>query len=78
MRKIHMRTTIELPDELLARAKSNAALSGVSLKEFFIDAIEQRLAPRQAKTRRPPAIGSAKARRIGVLKPEQIDEAFFV
>jgi len=48
-----MRTTIELPDELLARIKSNAALSGVSLKEFFIEAVEQKLAPRQAKTRRP-------------------------
>jgi hypothetical protein len=73
-----MRTTIELPDDLLARAKSNAALSGVSLKEFFIEAVEQKLAPRQAKMRRPPpAIGSTKARRIGVLKPEQIDEAFF-
>jgi hypothetical protein len=73
-----MRTTIELPDELLARAKSNATLSGVSLKEFFIEAVEQKLAPRQAKTRRPPpAIGSVKARRIGVLTPEQIDAAFF-
>jgi hypothetical protein len=69
-----MRTTIELPDELLARAKSNAALSGISLKEFFIEAVEQRL----AKTRRPPpVVGSEKARRIGVLKPEQIDAAFF-
>lgn len=73
-----MRTTVELPDDLFARIKSNAARSGVSLKEFFIEAVEQKLAPRQAKTRRPPpAIGSAKARRIGLLKPEQIDEAFF-
>ena len=73
-----MRTTIQLPDELLARARSKAALSGVSLKEFFIDAIKQKLGARQAKTRKPPpAIGSARARRIGVLKPEQIDEAFF-
>ena len=73
-----MRTTIELPDDLLARAKSSAALSGVSLKEFFIEAVEQKLAPRQARTRRPPlAIGSVIARRIGVLTPEQIDETFF-
>ncbi|HEV2201693.1 MAG TPA: hypothetical protein VGR73_17880 [Bryobacteraceae bacterium] len=73
-----MRTTIELPDDLLARARNNAALSGVSLKEFFIEAVEQKLAPQHAKTRRPPpAIGSVKASRIGVLKPEQIDEAFF-
>jgi hypothetical protein len=73
-----MRTTVELPDELLNRAKSRAALAGVSLKEFFIEAIEQRLVPRSQKTRRPPpAIGNAKARRIPVLTPEQIDKAMF-
>ena len=49
-----MRTTIELPDELLAQAKSRAALGGLSLKQFFIEAIEQRLAPQAPKTRRPP------------------------
>jgi hypothetical protein len=73
-----MRTTIELPDELLRRAKSRAALAGVSLKEFFIEAVEQKLGAQAAKTRRPPpVIGSAKARRIRVLTPEQIDEAMF-
>jgi len=73
-----MRTTIELPDELLARARSRAALSGISLKEFFVEAVERKLAPPQLKTRKsPPAIGSAKARRIGILKPDQIDAAFF-
>lgn len=78
MRKRRLRLTIELPDDLLARAKSDAALSGVSLKEFFIEAVERRLAPQQAKTRRPPpAIGGLKARRIGGLTPEQIDAAFF-
>jgi hypothetical protein len=73
-----MRTTVELPDQLLKRAKSRAALSGVSLKEFFIEAIEQRLAPPSQKTRRPPpAVGSPKGHRIRVLTPEQIDEAMF-
>lgn len=73
-----MRTTIELPDELLARAKSRAALSGLSLKEFFIDALSRSLAPQNRKTRRPPpAIGSPRARRIRDLKQEQIDEAMF-
>ncbi len=73
-----MRTTIELPDELLSRAKSRAASAGVSLKEFFIQAIEQRLAWERPKTRRPPpVIGSEDAPRIGVLTPEQIDEAMF-
>jgi hypothetical protein len=73
-----MRTTVELPDELLAKAKSQAALKGVSLKQFFIQAIEQKLAPENAKVRRaPPAIGSARGRRIGVLTREQIGEAMF-
>ena len=47
-----MRTTIELPDELLARAKSRAALDGISLKKFFIEAVEQKLAPQTTKKRR--------------------------
>jgi hypothetical protein len=73
-----MRTTVELPDELLARAKSHAALRGLSLKELFIEAIEQRLAPQTKKVRQsPPAIGNARAPRIRVLTPEQIDEAMF-
>ncbi len=73
-----MRTTIELPDELLISAKSRAALAGISLKEFFVQAIQQKLTPEKKKVRRPPpAIGSANARRIGVLTPEQIDEAMF-
>ena len=73
-----MRTTIELPDELLTQAKSRAALSGVSLKQFFIQAIEQKLLPDKTKIRRPPPVlGSARSRRIGILTPEQIDEAMF-
>jgi hypothetical protein len=73
-----MRTTIELPDELLAKAKNSAALRGVSLKQFFIQAIEQKLAPENAKVRRTlPAIGSPGGRRIRVLTSEQIDEAMF-
>jgi len=73
-----MRTTIELPDELLTRAKSRAALNGISLKEFFIQAIKHKLLPEKRKARRPPpAIGSPDAPRIGVLTPEQMDEAMF-
>jgi hypothetical protein len=73
-----MRTTVELPDELLARAKNRAASEGVSLKELFIEAIEMKLARQSRKTRRtPPEIGSADAPRIGVLTAEQIDEALF-
>ena len=73
-----MRTTIELPDELLISAKKRAARAGISLKEFFLQAIQQKLTPEKKKIRRPPpAIGSADAPRIGVLTPEQIDHAMF-
>ena len=73
-----MRTTIELPDHLLTRARNQAARSGITLKEFFIAAVEQRLASGATKTRRsPPAIGAPDARRIGALSAEQLDEAMF-
>jgi hypothetical protein len=44
-----MRTTVELPDELLMRAKSHAAVAGLSLKEFCIEALESRLAGEHRK-----------------------------
>ena len=73
-----MRTTIELPDQLLALAKSSAALNGISLRQFFIEAIQSRLAPEKRKVRKaPPAIGNAHAPRMKALKREQIDEAMF-
>jgi len=35
-----MRTTIDLPDDLFRRAKSTAALRGLSLKEMFTSFVE--------------------------------------
>ena len=73
-----MRTTIELPDELLKRAKARAALDGRSLKQLFIEAVEERLSERKAGGRRPPPVfGSPDAKPIDVLTPEQMDEAMF-
>ena len=73
-----MRTTVELPDDLLKRAKSRAAADGISLREFFIGAVERQLAPAKVKTRRPPpTIGDPNGPRIGLLTREQIDEAMF-
>jgi hypothetical protein len=73
-----MRTTIELPDELLALAKSAAALNGISLRQFFIEAVQSRLAPEKRKVRKaPPAIGDAQAPRMTAATREQIDEAMF-
>jgi hypothetical protein len=39
-----MKTTIELPDPLLRRAKSKAAESGMTMKQFFTEAIQDKLA----------------------------------
>lgn len=70
-----MRTTIELPDELLRRAKSRAAADGVSLKQFFIGAVEQKLSPPVKKVRKPPPLISTGGPPIQDLTPEQIEEA---
>jgi hypothetical protein len=73
-----MRTTIELPDELLSQAKSRAALEGVSLREFFISAVRQKLSPAVRKLRRaPPAIGDENGPPIADLTREQIVDAMF-
>ena len=69
-----MRTTIELPDELLRRAKSSAALSGLSLKEFFVRAIERQLSENRKVRREPPTVDGPK---MSLLTPEEIDEAMF-
>jgi hypothetical protein len=71
-----MRTTVELPDELLDAAKSNAAAAGVSLRQFLIDAVQQKLAPARIKIRtEPPVIGQPDDRTIPVLTGEELDEA---
>ena len=73
-----MRTTIELPDELLALAKSTATLNGISLRQFFMEAVQSKLAPEKRKVRKsPPAIGDSHAPRMTALRREQIDEAMF-
>jgi hypothetical protein len=53
-----MRTTIEFPDELLTRAKVRAAQEGITMKQLFTSAIEQRLSPPEKKKGRypPPVI----------------------
>jgi hypothetical protein len=74
-----MRTTIELPDELLSQAKVRASSAGIPLRQLFIEAVQQRLAPPPVKKvrRPPPEIGSPDAPRIGILTADQIDEALF-
>ena len=73
-----MRTTIELPDEVLDAAKANAAAAGVSLRQFFIEAVQQKLAPARTKIRtEPPVIGNSGDKPIPVLSGEELDEALF-
>lgn len=38
-----MRTTIDMPDELLRRTKATAALAGETIKEFVTAAVRERL-----------------------------------
>jgi hypothetical protein len=72
-----MRTTIELPDQLLTRAKSQAALKGISLKTFFIEAIEGKLADPPKRTRSFVPIIGGEGPPIRRATREEIDEAMF-
>jgi hypothetical protein len=73
-----MRTTVELPDDLLKQAKSLSALEGISLRDLLVQAVRLRLAPPRKSVRRPPReVGSKDGPRIDVLTAEQIDEAMF-
>ncbi|MCX6594898.1 MAG: hypothetical protein NTV70_00850 [Acidobacteria bacterium] len=73
-----MRTTIELPDELLTQARLVASVEGISLKEFFIEAVRYRVSPPKQKVRRlPTPIGDPSAPPMAPLTREQIDEAMF-
>jgi hypothetical protein len=75
-----MRTTIEVPDEVLREAKSRAAISGVTLKQFFILSIQESLAKGgHRKVRKdPPVLGDADAKPpLKVLNPEEMDDALW-
>ena len=73
-----MRTTIEMPDQLLSQAKIHAATHGISLRQFFIEAVEKQLSSVPVRTRlAPPSVGGPDAPRLGILTPEQVDEALF-
>jgi hypothetical protein len=56
-----MRTTVDIPDELFRRAKSEAALSGRKLK----DLVEEGLAPRVGETSIRPQTASIQERTLG-------------
>lgn len=64
-----MKTTIEISDELLKRAKATAALRGESLREFISHALEARL----ASTSRPPSPRSGWRSVFGLVELKTIE-----
>ena len=70
-----MRTKVELPDALLEEARRKANEADLSLKQFFISAVEQRLAVARKVRRDPPIIDGPAG--MPVVSPEEIDEAMF-
>jgi predicted HicB family RNase H-like nuclease len=38
-----MKTTLDIPDKIFRRAKSQAAEQGIPLRQFVVEAIEQKL-----------------------------------
>lgn len=79
-----MKTTIELPDPLLRRAKAAAAERGQSLKDLFIEALSERLdgPATQAASAKPPwmqGFGRLKRLRAETVRVQaDIDAAFGV
>ncbi len=49
-----MRTTIELPDEILKKAKIKAVEEGISLKQLFTRALERELSGAPKEVVEPP------------------------
>lgn len=70
-----MRTTVELPDQLLEQARQRASETGVPLKQFFVSAVEQRLALPSKARRDPPVVDGPTGMRL--VTREEIDEAMF-
>lgn len=61
-----MKTTVEIPDPLFRQAKSRAAERGQTLKEFFEEALRDKLRKRKAAGSSEPAwmSGFGKLRRL--------------
>ncbi|MEI6322429.1 MAG: hypothetical protein WCP60_04930 [bacterium] len=48
-----MKTTLELPDDLLRKVKASAASSGRTMKLYLIEAIQEKLASQEAMSSKP-------------------------
>jgi hypothetical protein len=61
-----MKTTLELPDNLLRKVKSTVASSGKTIKAFMIDAIQDKLAAQEAAASKPWLMHFGALRHLGV------------
>ena len=59
-----MKTTLELPDPLFRRAKATAAELGMSLKDFFTGALEDKLVAARPSTEPAWMEGFGKLKRL--------------
>jgi plasmid stability protein len=68
-----MRTTIDLPDPLFRRVKSEAALRGSSLKEFIREALQQAVAGERPVRRQQVRLPLVRSKRPGALRLTNAD-----
>ena len=64
-----MRSTVDLPDPLFRQVKANAALRGITLRDFFLSAVQRELANREVPQRRrvePPLIRSRRPGKVAL------------
>jgi hypothetical protein len=64
-----MKTTLELPDELFRQAKATAASSGQSLKDFFTEALQAKLAGNTTGSAKPWMRHFGALRHLGTERP---------
>lgn len=78
-----MKTTVEIPDPLFRRAKSQAAQRGQTLKQFMTEALEEKLRTKAHAPRSEPAWMRGFGKLRGLRKEtariqRRIEEAFEV
>jgi hypothetical protein len=59
-----VKTTLEIPDAIFRRAKSEAAERGIPLREFVSEAVRDKLANRGRATEKPWMAAFGKLRRL--------------
>ena len=72
----HMKTTLELPDALLRRVKSVAALRGVSMRDFIAQSLEAHLSAESRTTTPGWRKLAGKARRLDTRPVREALEEF--